>query len=94
MSNNELAVLALLLDNPQGLYGSDIVRLSNGQVGRGVVYSVLETLVASESVRELEEPVAENGLARTRHFITEKGRRALHEQHQGIGALPPIGIHG
>src|SRR5678815_489597 len=77
--NQEIRVLEILVANPQGLYGSDFVRLDS-RLSKWNIYSVLERLVARGFVREIEEP-AFNGLtSRTRHVITEDGRRRAREE--------------
>lgn len=77
MTNREVMTLQLLIEHPRGLYGSDVVRLSGGSIGTGTVYSVLERLVARGYVDEHEDRQDDGGLPRTRHTITEAGRRAL-----------------
>jgi DNA-binding PadR family transcriptional regulator len=77
MAPKELLVLRLLQDNPTGLYGSELVHLSMGAVGRGTVYTLLDRLVQKGMVREKdEEPTPELQFRRTRHFITGAGQRA------------------
>ena len=77
MAPKELLALRLLQDNPTGLYGSEFVHLSNGAIGRGTVYTLLDRLVQKGMVRELdEEPTPELQLKRTRHFITAVGQHA------------------
>lgn len=80
MAPKELMVLRLLMDNPGGLYGSEFVHLSSGQLGRGTIYTLLDRLVQKGMVREVEEPATtELQLQRTRHFITGQGQRACKE---------------
>jgi DNA-binding PadR family transcriptional regulator len=91
MAPKELLVLRLLIDNPQGLYGSEIVHLSGGGISRGTVYVLLERLVDKGSVREVEEgPTVALNLKRTRHFITKAGRQACEEfvQANGLAIVP------
>lgn len=84
----EALALQLLADNPRGLYGSDL--LSNGKLGRGTVYSILERLVAMGYVREVEEPpTVELRLSRTRHFLTETGKRARADHETQKAPQPP-----
>lgn len=80
MAPKELKALRMLMDSPGGLYGSELVSLSDGLIGRGTVYALLDKLVGKGFVRELEEPPTPAlQLARTRHFITASGRRAVLE---------------
>jgi DNA-binding PadR family transcriptional regulator len=78
MASKELLILRMLLDNPtRGMYGSELVHLSEGRIGRGTVYTVLERLVNKGFVREVEEPPTPDlALKRTRHHITASGRAA------------------
>jgi DNA-binding PadR family transcriptional regulator len=64
------------MDNPKGLYASEMVHLSNGVLGRGTVYTLLERMVDKGFVREVdEEPSPTLQLKRTRHVITGVGQR-------------------
>jgi DNA-binding PadR family transcriptional regulator len=68
-------ILSLLAEHPQGLYGLDIVRLSQGRLTRGMVYVHLGALeedgLVETKLIESEHPGA---LPRPRYFITERGR--------------------
>jgi hypothetical protein len=80
MAPKELKALRMLMDSPGGLYGSELVSLSDGLIGRGTVYALLDKLVGKGFVREVEEPPTPAlQLARTRHFITASGKRAVME---------------
>lgn len=86
MAPKDLKVLRLLMDNPRGLYGSEIVALSDGFVGRGTVYTLLSRLVEKGLVREVEEPPTQAlQMARTRHFITGEGQRSVREFADQMG---------
>jgi predicted transcriptional regulator len=76
----ELKALRLLIDHPKGLYGSEFVVRSEGYLGRGTIYTLLERLVEKGFVKEVqEEAMAEYQLPRTRHVITGVGRQAVNE---------------
>jgi DNA-binding PadR family transcriptional regulator len=80
MSPKQLTALRLLAQNSDGLYGSEMVALSEGRLTRGTVYSMLERMISEGFVREVEEPASASlQLARTRHYITAKGKRAYAE---------------
>ena len=80
MAPKELKALLLLMDHTRGLYGSEFVALSEGVLGRGTIYTLLERLVDKGFVREVEEPPTTSyQLARTRHLITAAGQKAVHE---------------
>jgi len=86
VSKKELILLRLLMDNPKGLYGSEIVHVSDGQIGRGSVYTLLERLVDKGFVKEVDEPPTPEFLTpRTRHFITGIGQRAVYDFAQACG---------
>jgi Fe2+ or Zn2+ uptake regulation protein len=86
MAPKDLKVLRLLMDYPTGLYGSEMVSLSDGYIGRGTVYTLLARLVERGFVREVEEPPTPAlQFSRTRHFITADGRRAVHEYAEEMG---------
>lgn len=79
MAPKELKILRLLMDNRRGLYGSEFVALSGGYLGRGSIYTLLDRLVEKGFVREVEEPPTPAlQLARTRHFITGAGQKAVY----------------
>lgn len=80
MPPKELKVMLLLMDHPRGLYGSEFVALSNGFIGRGTIYTLLERLVDKGFVREVEEAATPSlQMARTRHLITAVGQKAVHD---------------
>ncbi len=82
----ELKALRLLIDHPNGLYGSEFVSKSDGFISRGTIYTTLERLVEKGYVREVEqEPTSEYQLRRTKHFITGLGQRAVQEYCQLMG---------
>lgn len=93
MAPKELKALRLLMDNPRGLYGSELVGLSDGYLGRGTVYTLLARLVDKGFVREIEEPPSSAlQMARTRHLITGAGQRAVRDYVTQMGlALPAVG---
>ena len=90
MAPKNLKALRLLMDHPQGLYGSELVKLSDGYLSRGTVYTLLDRLVAKGFVREIEEPATLSlQFARTRHLITAQGRREVHEYAEEMGFVIP-----
>jgi DNA-binding PadR family transcriptional regulator len=91
MAPKELLALRLLIDNSKGLYGSQFVHLSEGNLNRGTVYVMLERMIDKGFVREVEEPpTASLQLARTRHLITAQGRSAYTAflAEQGLQMVP------
>jgi DNA-binding PadR family transcriptional regulator len=90
MAPKDLKALRLLMDNPRGLYGSEIVALSDGYIGRGTVYTLLDRLVERGFVREIEEaPGPTLQMARTRHTITANGQQAVRAYVEQMGLLLP-----
>ena len=91
MAPKELLALRLLIDNPQGLYGSEFVHKAEGKLNRGTVYALLERMVEKGFVREVPEPPsAALQLARTRHHITAEGKAAYSAflLEQGLKMVP------
>lgn len=99
MAPKDLKALLLLELHPGGLFGSEIVALSGGYIGRGTIYTLLARLVEKGLVREEQEPPTPAlQLARTRHFITAEGNLALREylalmglQRQAFAMTPATG---
>lgn len=86
MAPKELKVLRLLMDSPRGAYGSELVARSDGYLSRGTVYTLVDRLVEKGYVREEEEaPTPALRIARTRHFITGEGQRAVNEYAREMG---------
>lgn len=77
-SAKELLVLSLLRDEPQGMYGLEMVNASDGRLARGTVYVLLGRLeekgyVHSRVAKKADHP----GLPRPRYTLTAPGRRVL-----------------
>jgi DNA-binding PadR family transcriptional regulator len=88
MPPKDLKALRLLIDSPRGLYGSEMVALSEGYLTRGTVYTLLSRLVDKGFIREVEEPAtAALQFKRTRHVITGAGQRAVHNYAQEMGFI-------
>lgn len=95
MAPKELKAMLLLMDNPRGLYGSELVALSDGVLGRGTIYTLLERLVDKGFVREVEEPPTPTlQMARTRHLITALGQKAVNEYLSSMNLQRAGGIGG
>lgn len=95
MADKEFMALRMLMDNVRGLYGSEFVHLSEGKLGRGTIYTVLERLVAKGYVREVEEePTSALQLKRTRHIITGAGQRACRKWADSMGVEIKEGAFG
>jgi DNA-binding PadR family transcriptional regulator len=93
MAPKELKILRMLMDKPKGLYGSEMVALSNGVLGRGTIYTVLDRLVEKGFVREVDEPPTPAlQLARTRHFITGAGQAAVYAFIRDMDLVLPNGV--
>lgn len=75
LSKTQLIILELLVQNRQGLYGNELAEISGGKLSKWHIYSDLSLLVETELISELEEsPQGDAVPARTRHFITAKGK--------------------
>jgi DNA-binding PadR family transcriptional regulator len=80
MSEKELMILRLLMEHPNGLFGSDFVDTSKGVLKRGSIYTTLDRMVAKGYVKEAQEPTGLPHLTpRTRHTISAAGRRAFND---------------
>lgn len=92
MAPKELKVLRLLMDNQRGLYGSELVALSDGYLGRGTIYALLSKMVEKGFVREeTDPPTPALQLARTRHFITGTGQKAVNAYLKDMNLSLPQG---
>jgi DNA-binding PadR family transcriptional regulator len=86
MAPKEMKIMRLLMDNVRGLYGSELVHLSNGYLSRGSVYTLLSRLVDKGYITEIEEPPTQAlMLPRTRHKITALGESSVREYAQTMG---------
>jgi DNA-binding PadR family transcriptional regulator len=91
MAPKQLITLRLLLDHPNGLYGSELVHRSEGKLNRGTVYVLLDRLVEEGFVREDPVPPSPtHQMTRVRHIITAQGKAAYHAflQEQGLQMVP------
>ena len=75
----EFEILRLLASEPEGLYGLQLVELSENRVKRGSVYVYLGRLKGSKLVIAKSEPAPEGygGLPRPIYKITGLGQRVL-----------------
>ena len=78
-TQKELEILQLLASNPAGLYGLQLVKLSEGRVKRGSVYVYLSRLKGDNLVSAKTSPAPEGygGLARPMYKITGHGQRVI-----------------
>ena len=78
-TNKELDILRLLASRPDGLYGLQLVELSDGQIKRGSVYVYLSRLKDDKLVRVKKTPAPDGygGLPRPIYRITGHGQRVL-----------------
>lgn len=75
------AILHLLREHPEGLYGSQLIELSEGVLTHWNAYGLLGHLVQQHLVHEIWEPPAHpGGLSRCRHVLTEFKRAELARQ--------------
>lgn len=85
MSPERILILEMLRDNPSGLFGLDIVTMSDGKIGRGMVHVYLGPLEEEELVT-CERVPQSIGLPRPLYKLTKKGRRVLDEGFDALGA--------
>jgi DNA-binding PadR family transcriptional regulator len=85
LPRTEGLILELLTSatKPEGWYGMELVRASDGKLKRGSVYVLLERLVERKFVSTWEEedkPEDRPGMRRRLYAITGMGERALRAQ--------------
>lgn len=74
----ELLVLGLLREEPRGIYGLELVKISNGKLARGTVYVLLGRLEEKGFVRSsVKERPTHPGLPRPQYTLTALGMRVL-----------------
>jgi DNA-binding PadR family transcriptional regulator len=76
---SEVNVMRVLQDAPKGLYGLQIVSQSNGTVGRGSVYVLLDRLERKGFIDVARTDVKGSypGLQRPHYKLNAEGRRML-----------------
>lgn len=79
-ADKEILALRILTDNVRGLYGSELIHLSDGGLARGTTYVILGRLVDKGLVKTIEDPPTTTlKVKRTRYVITGAGARACRE---------------
>lgn len=94
ITTTEVLILNLLLENPDGCYGSELVHLSEGKLKRSSIYALLGRAETSGLIRAIEEPASATlAVPRTRYKMTAEGRKALIEfaAWTGLSASPYLG---
>lgn len=76
MTAKQALILDILRQHPKGLFGLDIVRLSNGKLGRGTVYLSLGRLEEQGLVKSRLVPHPHVPMGRPLYTITRGGHRA------------------
>lgn len=88
ISVTEAKILSLMTRRPTGVYGSELIHMSDGALKRGSVYSLLGRLEKSGFVTATEDPATEKyAVPRTCYRITAQGQRGLREFAEFV-ALP------
>lgn len=77
-AGKELVALRLLRDGPGEMYGLEIVKASDGQLGRAAIYVILARMEEKGYIKS-RTPSEDNhpGLPRPRYKITALGEQAL-----------------
>ena len=74
----ELKILVLLEGKDEGLYGLEMIRLSDGKLKRGTVYVTLGRLEERGLVRsKIKRDEKHSGLSRPRYTLTPRGQEVL-----------------
>jgi PadR family transcriptional regulator PadR len=77
-AETELLVLRLLSSEPNGLYGLEMVKSSDGRLKRGTVYVTLGRLVDKGYIKSRIQSDADHpGLPRPRYTLTGQGQKVL-----------------
>lgn len=77
-AGKELLVLQILRDGPQEMYGLEIVKASDGELGRAAIYITLARLEEKGYIKSRTPPEDSHpGLPRPRYKITALGERAV-----------------
>jgi DNA-binding PadR family transcriptional regulator len=77
-SNMERLVLGLLRDHPAGMYGLEIIGVSEGGLKRGTIYVLLGRMEDKGYVKSKVDKQANHpGMPRPRYTLTALGQRAL-----------------
>lgn len=74
MNDKQALIIELLRQNPQGLFGLEMIRLSDGKLGRATIYIHLGVL-EEEGIVEPEDVPQPSALSRPRYRLTPKGSR-------------------
>jgi len=79
LTATEAAILRLLIGQPQGLYGLELVKRSNGKLKRGSVYVLLSRLEDKGYVKAKAYPAPEGagGMPRRKYRIDGAGQKVL-----------------
>tara|TARA_B100000315_G_C14045022_1_gene349260 strand:- start:95 stop:394 length:300 start_codon:yes stop_codon:yes gene_type:complete len=91
----QLVILELLDENRKWWYGLELVKASDGKLGRGTIYTWLSSLIEQGFVKSREEndeefdPQHPRQLRRTLYRITEDGIDAKSEQQRTGLTLAP-----
>jgi DNA-binding PadR family transcriptional regulator len=76
--STELLILQLLRDEPEGMYGLEIVRSSGEKLKRGTVYVTLGRMEEKGFIRSrVDKTTAHAGLPRPKYTLTATGQRVL-----------------
>lgn len=78
LSGNQVLILELMLQRPQGVYGLELCRAAAGQLSRGGIYITLQRMVERGLIepRETTDPRT-GGLPRRLYFVEGRGKAAL-----------------
>jgi DNA-binding PadR family transcriptional regulator len=78
-SGSEATILRLLIGEPKGMYGLQLVEASDGQLKRGTAYVTLGRMVEKGYLKVEKEVTEANypGLPRPIYRLTGLGRKAL-----------------
>lgn len=89
-ANKELVVLRLLRDGPGEMYGLEIAKASDGELGRAAIYVTLARMEEKGYIKS-RTPSKDShpGLPRPRYKITALGEQALRAAEVAQAMLRP-----
>ncbi len=96
MFNNDFLILRLLMENSAGLFGSDMIELSKGQLKRGSAYTTLQRMEDRGLIKSELKDGAAGDLPRRLHRITGLGQTSYQNAlaSHGLVQATAMGMNG
>ncbi len=96
MFNKDFLILRLLIESSAGLFGSEIIELSNGHLKRGSAYTTLQRMEDRGLIKSELKTAATGDLPRRLHRITGLGQTTYRSAlvSHGLVQAPTMGMNG